>query len=356
LRGSRALALDSESDSLYHHFEKVCLLQIAAEGGEEWLVDTLVLKDLGALAPVLADPSVVKVLHGADYDVVTLKRDFGFAFDGLFDTMIAARFLGLPQIGLQALVHAELGVVLSKHAQTDDWSRRPLSPAQEAYARADVRHLLALYARLEARLRERGRLDRVIEECAAVAGLPPAHRRPDPEAYQRVKGARRLSRRALAVLRELHAWREGRAEATDVPPFRILGNEALLAMAEAPPRTVEDVGRMRGVSPRLRKHAPDLLNAVERALAVPEAQLPVVPAAPRPVVPEPVRRRVEALKAWRAQEAAREGLDVSVVLPQRLIDAVAEIAPRDLDGLSAVPGLRRWRVEAYGTGILAALS
>jgi len=356
LRGSRAVALDSESDSLYHHFEKVCLLQIATVGGEAWLVDTLVLKDLQALAPVLADPRTVKVFHGADYDVVTLKRDFGFGFEELFDTMIAARFLGMPRIGLQALVQSELGVVLSKHAQTDDWSRRPLSPAQEAYALADVRHLLNLQARLEARLRERGRLAWVTEECAAVAALPPAGRQADPEAYQKVKGARRLSRRALAVLRNLHAWREGRAEATDVPPFRILGNETLLAMAQVPPRTAEDLGRIRGVSSRVRKHAPELLEAIGRALALPEAGLPLIPAASRPLVPEPVRRRGEALKAWRAQEAAREALDVSVVLPQRLIDAVAEAAPRDLAGLSSIPGLRRWRVEAYGTRILAALS
>src|SRR5438105_12202752 len=141
LQGRPAVALDTESDSLHHHREKVCLVQVGVEEGG-WLVDPLAARDLSALAPLLADPAVVKVLHGADYDVTTLKRDFGFAFAGLFDTMIAARFLGLPEIGLQALLRREFGVTLTKESQKDDWSRRPLTAAQEAYALADVAHLI----------------------------------------------------------------------------------------------------------------------------------------------------------------------------------------------------------------------
>ncbi len=282
LEGSRALALDSESDSLYHHFEKVCLVQLATDRGEGWLIDPLAVRDLTALGPLMADPGVVKVLHGADYDVTTLKRDFGFAFAGLFDTMIAARYLGMPEIGLQAVAKAELGAVLSKDSQKDDWSRRPLTPRQEAYAAADVEHLLALRARLEANLREKGRLEWVREECDAVAGLEPARRRKDPDAWQRIKGARRLKPRALAALRELLAWREARAEATDVPAFKILGNEALLALAEKGPRNPGELAQVRGVLPRLRDHAGALLDALARARALPEQELPSFPPAPRP--------------------------------------------------------------------------
>ena len=356
LEGCRALALDTESDSLHHHFEKVCLLQLATDRGEARLVDPLALRDLDPLAPVFADSAVVKVLHGADYDVTTLKRDFGFRFAGLFDTMIAARFLGLREIGLQALAREELGVDLSKDSQKDDWSRRPLTPRQEAYALADVRHLLPLYDRLAERLRGRGRLSWVEEECAAVAALEPARRKKDPEAYQRIKGAGRLAPRALAVLRELNAWREARAEATDVPPFKVLGNEALVTLAERPPRTLEELARVRGVLPRLRNQAPALLEAAAHALRLPEAELPRLARAPRPIASEEARRRAAAVKSWRAEEARRSALDVSVVLPQRLIDRLAEAAPRDLAGLGAIEGLRRWRVEAYGTALLAALA
>jgi ribonuclease D len=356
LAGSRALALDSESDSLHHYKEKVCLIQLATEGGEAVLVDPLVGLDLSPLAPVLADPAVRKVLHGADYDVTTLKRDFGFAFAGLFDSMIAARFLGLPAIGLQAVAQAELGAALSKDSQKDDWSVRPLKPQQEAYALEDVRHLLALHARLESKLKEVGRLEWVIEESAAVAELPPARRERDPEAWQGVKGARALKARSLSVLRELHAWREARAEKRNVPTFKVLGGEQLLALAEKSPRNAADLAKVRGLPSWLRENPGEILDAIARGLAVPERQLPELPKAPRrPTQTEAQKRRDAALKAWRVIEAKRLAVEVSVVLPQRLIDRLTEAPPRDLEALAVVEGLRRWRLGAFGSSILGAL-
>jgi ribonuclease D len=353
LRGCRALALDSESDSLYHHFDKVCLIQLSSDGGRAVLIDPLVVRDLQPLAPLLADPLVTKVLHGADYDVTTLKRDFGFSFAGVFDTMLAARFLGLPEIGLQAVVRRELGVELSKGSQKDDWSRRPLTPTQEAYALADVQHLLEIRERLQEQLRAVGRLAWLEEECAAVAALEPARRRKDKDAYQKVKGARRLSPRALAVLRELVSWREARAETTDTPAFKILGNETLLAMAAAVPRSREDLVRLR-VPSRILDQAGDLLGAVERGSGVPDAELPRIPREPRPVVSEEAKRRGEGLKAWRALESEARKLDPSVILPQRLIDRLAESAPRNTAALEGIEGLRRWRIEAFGPSLIRA--
>ena len=356
LEGCHAIGLDTESDSLYHHFEKVCLLQVATDRGEGFLVDTLALRDLAPLAAAMADPALVKVLHGADYDVTTLKRDFGFSFASIFDTMIAARLLGRSEIGLAAVARDELGVALSKHNQKDDWSRRPLTPQQEDYALADVRHLVPLRDRLEPKLASAGRLDWLREECAAVAALPPVARRHDPDAYLDLKGARRLSPRALAVLRELFAWRERRAEATDTPAFRILGNESLVRLAELRPRDPAGLAAVPGVLPRLRREAGDLLAAVGRAEGLQEGELPRVARAPRPVVSDAVRLRADRLKAWRARKAAELDVDVSVVLPQRLIDRLAEAAPEDAAGLAAIGGLRRWRAEAFGTDLLAAVS
>jgi ribonuclease D len=356
LGGCRAIGLDTESDSLYHHFEKVCLMQIATDRGEAFLVDTLEVRDLSPLAPVLADPGLVKVLHGADYDVTTLKRDFGFTFAALFDTMIAARLLGRSEIGLLAVARDELGVTLTKDSQKDDWSRRPLTPKQEDYALADVRHLVEIRDRLSAKLQAAGRLSWLEEECEAVAALEPVARRRSPEAYLDVKGARRLAPRSLAALRELHAWRERRAEETDTPPFKILGNEALLRLADLRPRDPAGLQAVPGVWPRLSRQAGALLAAVRRAEELPESELPRLARSPRPVVPDAVLRRVERLKAWRTRKAAELAVDVSVVLPQRLIDRLAESAPSDAAALSAVEGLRRWRVEAFGGELLAAVS
>ena len=356
LEGGRALALDSESDSLHHYKEKVCLLQMAGDRGEAVLLDPLAVRDLTPLAPVLADPAVTKVLHGADYDVTTLKRDFGFSFAGLFDTMIAARFLGLPAIGLQAVAQAELGVALSKDSQKDDWSVRPLSPRQETYALADVQHLLALHAALEAKLKEAGRLEWVLEESEAVAALPAARRERDPDAWQAVKGARKLKRRGLAILRELHAWREARALARDVPSFKVLGAETLLALAEAKPRTPAELKPVRGLPMSVRENPAEVLAAVARGLEVSGDALPALPKPPaRPAVTDAQKRHEAALRTWRAEEAKRAALDVSVILPQRLIDRLTETAPADLDGLARVEGLRKWRCDAFGPGVLAAL-
>jgi ribonuclease D len=235
-------------------------------------------------------------------------RDFGLRFAGLFDTMIAARFLGLSGVGLQALARSELGIELSKDSQKDDWSRRPLTPVQEAYALADVRHLIDLQRRLAERLREKGRLDWVLEECEGVAGLEAARRRRDPDAFLAIKGAGHLSRRGLAVLRELHTWRERMAEATDRPPFKILPNETLLGLAAHPPRSASELARGR-LPARLKAQAPALFEAVARAQAAPEPDLPYPPVHERPTLPPLVRRRIEALRAWRTVEAACLELD-----------------------------------------------
>jgi ribonuclease D len=346
------VAIDSESDSLHHHRAKVCLVQIAGDRGQEALVDPLRLTDLSPLGPLLADADVVKVLHGADYDVTTLKRDFGFTFAALFDTMIASRFLGLPEVGLQAVARAELGIELSKDSQKDDWSRRPLTPVQEAYALADVQHLIRLHAHLVDKLQSLGRLAWVTEEGAAVAAMEPARTGSDPLAWQKVKGVRRLSRRQLAVFRAVHAWREELAASTDIPSYKLLMNETLLTLAEQPPATSNDFVKMRGISPRIRQRSEDIVRAIREAQALPDSALPLLATAPRPQVSDATRARVDALRTWRAAEATRLAVDVSVVLPQRLLDRVAERAPRSLDDLAEIEGLRKWRIDTFGPDLL----
>lgn len=354
LAGVRRVGLDSEADGLHHYAGRTCLLQLATDRGEAVLIDPIAVPDLSPLAPVLGDPGVRKVLHGSDHDVTTLKRDFGFAFPNMGDTMLAARFLGRTEIGLLACVRDELGATLSKAHQKDDWSVRPLRPEQEAYALKDVLYLLDLEDRFAARLRELGRHGWWEEESAAVAALAPARGGPEPDAFMRIKGAGKLAPRALAVLGEAWRWREGIAERRDVPTFKIVGNETLLEIATTPPRSRDDLRRHRGLLPRLQAEVPALLAGVERALARPEAELPRFPRLPRQLVAEETERRIDALRAWRQKRSAELGLpDVSVLLPQRLLERVAEAAPRDLQALAAVDGLRRWRVADFGEELLA---
>jgi ribonuclease D len=357
LGGARVLALDSESDSLHSFPEKVCLVQVAGEGGDVFLVDPLALRDLSPLAPLCADPGVVKVFHGASYDLSSMKRDFGFGFAGVFDTMVAGQFLGLPELGLTSLLERFFGVPPARSRQRDDWAGRPLSPEQEHYAAEDVRHLLRLREELLHTLWARGREEWVLEECRALAAIPAAQRVFDPEDYVRLKGAKHLDRRGLAVLRELFVAREDWAQEAGRPPFKVLGNETLLCLAVERPQTSEALLRIPGCSPKVvHRYGEGVRAAIARGNALPEAGLPVYPRPERPRVPPLVKRRIEALGRWRAGAAERLGLDPGVVLPRRLMERLAEEGPADCEALGRIEGFRRWRAETFGREILEVLA
>jgi ribonuclease D len=351
-----AVAVDTEADSLHHYPERLCLVQLAHPGGQVYFLDALALLDLEPLRQLFADPATVKVFHSGDNDVVYLKRRFGLTFAGLSDTMLAARFLGVRELGLERLLLKYLDVQPVRSQQKTDWARRPLTPTQEIYAAEDVRHLIALQERLLAELRAIGREAWLDEECEALAALPVPDRPSDEDGYRRIRGASRLLPRGLAVLRALYLQREAWARSEHRPPFKVLSPETLVALAE---RQSADAGALAGVpglSPRLvERYGEGLLAAVSRGLTERLPEPPRGPRPARPVVTAASRQRADALRKWRAEAAEGSGLDPGVLLPQRLIDALALDPPGDLDGLRVVPGLRRWRVEAFGRPILAAL-
>src|SRR5262245_40815547 len=219
------LALDTEGDSLHHYPERLALVQIGLPDGTVWLVDPLALADFTPLRPVFTDDARTLILHAGGNDLVHLKRRYVLTFASVFDTAIAARFLGGKALGLDVLLRTYLGVELPPSRQKDDWSARPLDAAQLAYAAADVQHLFALRVRLVDELQRVGRLAWVEEECAALAAQPAPERPVDPDAWIGVKGARELPPQGLAAMRELFALREQLARAADRPPFKVLGED-----------------------------------------------------------------------------------------------------------------------------------
>lgn len=354
ITGTPALALDTESDSFFHYFEKVCLLQIADAEGRAALIDPLAFSDLSPLAPVMADPLVEKVFHGADNDIMLLKRDFKFEFASLFDTQVAARFAGRMELGLQAVLEMEFGVKLSKSLQRCDWSRRPLTRPQELYAAEDVAHLVALRDRLLPELRSRGREAWAREEGEALSRLSPAPVR-EPSDFLKAKGAWELDGRALAVLRELFSLRDEWARNTDLPLFKIVGDEPLVTIAHCRPKDASGLSRIRGLSAQLKgRRAPDLLAAIRRGESVAEKDLPTRAWQKRPKPVPGYSKRVDRIKAWRVDAAKKAGLEPGVLLPQRLIERIAIDRPADLASLAAVPEIRRWRAETFGPEILEA--
>jgi ribonuclease D len=344
LRGLRALALDLEADSFHHYREKVCLVQISV-GGRNYLMDPLDGADPGALAGVLSDPTIRKVLHGADYDLRILHRDHGLEVRGLFDTMVAARLTGARAFGLADLLREHVGVELDKSHQRADWSRRPIPDGMLRYAVLDTAYLEELSEKLERRLDALGRQDWAEEEFRILERVRWDRGGPDPEAFRKVKGARGLDARGLTVLRALHRFREERARRRDVPPFRVLSDATLLELARRRPADRSSLARIRGVSKSLRNGsgAADLLYALrvgEREETVP-LRSPDAGQLRRRLPPE-VRRRLGVLRSGRDRIAKRLDLEASVVASRRLLEGIAEsqAAGREWDD---VPGLRRWQ-------------
>jgi ribonuclease D len=356
LARARAVSIDTEADSLHHYPGKLCLVQIATDAGEGHLVDPLLLADLSALGPCLADSGIVKVLHAADNDLAYLKRLHAFTVASLFDTALAARFLGVTALGLDELLKTFIGVDPGKSRQKDDWSRRPLTAEQETYALNDVLHLNALRERLTEDLRVKGRLAWLEEECAALAALAVPARVTDPDAYLDLKGTKDLDRHGLAILRELYRERERLALELDRPPFMVLGHDTLVLLAARRPRDTAALLEVPGCTVKVeRRFGAVILGAIARGISVPEAELPVRTPRPRPQVPATVRRRIENLRAWRTKAAAALGLDPGFFFPQRLIDRLAADPPADAEGLARTDGVRRWRAEVGGPELLQVL-
>jgi len=258
LAAEPAVALDTESNSFHVYRERVCLIQLSTRGGD-FVVDPFAV-DVRPLGPVLASAEAV-VLHGADYDVRCLKREYGFALPSLFDTMAAARRLGRAGLGLSALVEEHFGVALSKDFQRSDWGRRPLAAEQVRYAALDTHFLLALFDLLAGELRERGLWEAAKVEFARIAAVEPRPRVFDPEGWRRLKGARDLDAGGRAVLRALWILREERAGALDRPPFKVMPEQAMLEVARRRPKAEQDLLRIPGVTSVVLRRMGDALLA-----------------------------------------------------------------------------------------------
>jgi ribonuclease D len=345
------IALDTEGASFHRYVDRVYLIQVSTEL-DTALIDPLALPDLSALGAVLASEAVEIVVHDADYDLRVLDRDYGFRVRRIFDTRIAAQLVGEPAVGLAALLEKYFGIRLNKKLQRADWSVRPLPPDMLAYAAADTQHLLRLRDLLADRLAAAGRTAWAEEEfqrLEQVRWAAPTH-----DSHLRLKGAKVLSPTSQAVLRALFAWREKVAGAHDRSPFRVFPNEALLALARAVPRSLEELALVRGVPRTLaRRHGGELLAAIEDGLASP-------PERPQPTHSRRERSdpaavaRFERLKALRNRRAAELGLEPGVVCPNGTLHAVARAAPRSVEDLQRVEELRRWQIEALGAAPLLA--
>jgi ribonuclease D len=354
LGGSKLVALDTEGASFHRFVDRIYLLQISTRERTA-VIDPLPIgrpRELGAL---IEDPAVEIVFHDADYDLRLLQQDYGWQVRNVFDTRVSAQLLGIKAFGLAALLEQFFSIRLDKKHQRADWSMRPLTTDMLDYAAQDTMYLPALRDELKAQLERKGRWSWALEEFARLEGTRWS-RDDDANAFLRMKGARDLSRRELAVLRELVDWRNSVAATQDKATFRVLGNEPLFEIAKTAPRDRAALSTIKGM-PRgiLETKADGLLEAVSRGLAVPDAELPKFPRGPRWDRDPQFDIRVSAIKTVRDAIAAKLDMDTGVLFPREKMEAVARANPMSIEDFATIPDIRKWQIEVLGQGILDAL-
>ena len=354
LKKEKIIAVDLEADSMFHFKEKICLIQIASEKINA-IIDPLKINDLSPLKPLLANRDIKKIFHGADYDVRSLYRDFQITINNLFDTQIAALFLGLKATGLDALLQNRLSINLDKKYQKKDWSKRPLPEEMVEYAAKDAIFLLPLAELLEKELREKQRLSWVYEECAILSKVRPAALNSDP-LYLKFKGAGQLSRRTLAALERLLQLRLKIAKRKDKPLFKIFSNRSMIKLAEAKPANLRRLKKTNALSARqIDMYGNVLVEAINKALNMPENRLPVYPRSKAPVKKPEVTERIKALKPLRDNKAKALEINPSLVLTNAMINTLAIHNPLDKDDIERIKGLKNWQKKEFGEDITAIL-
>jgi len=349
------VGVDVEADSMYHFAEQVCLIQIGT-ATECLLIDPLAIKDISLLKPLFQDPAITKILHGASYDVRCLGMCCNIEIRNLFDSEIACRFLGLNETGLNAVVQQTFKVTLDKKYQKKDWSQRPLPPEMLEYAARDVLFLIPLWDLLKKQLAQKKRTAWVEEECRLIS-IARYESKNDQPLFLKVKGAGRLDRRSLAVLENLLQKRMGIAKKKNLPPFKILGNAALLRLAEEKPSSRKAIQQSRILSGKqMSMYTEPVCQSVREGLGIKDTDLPVYPRPKRSPLSRKASLRVDALKQWRENAAGRLSMDAGLILPNALAVDIARENPQTVDQLDKICEMKDWQRKELGKGIVETIN
>ncbi len=343
------IGVDSESNSLYAYQERVCLIQISSRT-QDYLIDPLSIPDLSPLGKIFASETVEKVFHGAEYDIVTLKRDFGFEFNNLFDTMIAAKICNVNPLGLSHLLKSFLNITIDKRHQLDNWGIRPLPQDSLLYAQMDSHYLPKLRDILLVRLKSLRRMPDAQRAFIALTKLAPSViRQFDPSGFWNLAEPHQLSWRELAILHELYIMRDTIAHTKDAPPMKIITNQQLIALAQTAPKSTIQLEKSHILNYKQRKrYAKAVLTAIKAGY---EAQsLPPPPELHG--VASLVADRYTALYTWRKERAQQDGVEVRSILSKNVLLQIAQTPPPDLERLKLIKGIGELRAHTYGEDIL----
>ncbi len=350
LQDEPLLAVDTESNNLYSYRTKVCLIQMSTRT-QDYIIDPLAIRDMQPLGKLFADPTIEKIFHAAEYDLICMNRDFGFEVCNLFDTMFAARLVHIENFGLGDILSQYFDVDVDKRHQRDDWGKRPLPQDSLLYAQMDTHYLPELRDKLLTQLEALDRLEEAHEIFLDVLNIDVKSQDFDPDGFWKLGLPRSLNRREMAYLREVYLEREEIAEKRDVPPFKVVGNKALVALARKPPNNLHQMRQLREFAPsQVRRYGERFLDALSRGRKAP------LPKRPHNDLPDPVvAERYTTLHSWRKERAAKRNLDSSLILSKQTLWEIAREMPRNLEELGEIQGMGAWRVRTYGEEILKLL-
>lgn len=344
------IAIDTESNSLFAYQEKVCLVQISTPA-TDYLIDPFKITDLYPLAPVFANPEIEKIFHAAEYDLICLKRDYHLEFNTLFDTMLAARILGLPEVGLGSLLQNRFEVTLDKRYQRANWGLRPLTEAMLAYAALDTHYLFILRDSLYAELDEHGLLELAKEDFSFISKAEGHSQNGSNTNCWKVAGAHPITPQQAAILDKLCLYRDQQARNADLPHFKVLSNQLLIDLSTTEILTFDDLSRIPGMSPKLlHRHGENLLDAIK----IGQTAEPILKPR-RPRLDADYLQRMDKLKNWRKDTAKKLKVESDVVLPKDLMESIAYHNPRTKKELSALMREFPYRSKRYGRKILEIL-
>ncbi|MCJ7703403.1 MAG: HRDC domain-containing protein [Anaerolineales bacterium] len=340
------VAVDTEANSLYAYREQVCLIQFSTPD-TDYLVDPLALEDLSPLGQIFNDPAIEKIFHAAEYDLIILQRDFGFSFDGLFDTMLASRILGLKSVGLSSLLESYFGVNVDKKYQRANWGRRPLPAEMLSYAQMDTHYLIPLRHKLKTMLQSNRRWELAQEDFRRACHVNAEHNDPKPVNCWRINGSQYLEPRQLAVLHELCHLRDQKARALDRPLFKVISDKSLINIAIANPDSPARLERVPGVSHKqVRWIGRELLEAVRIGH---QKNPPRQPRKKRPS--DQYLNRVDTLRQWRKTTARHFNVESDVILPKDLLYDLAENNPQTPTEITQLLHTVPWRLDKFGDEI-----
>lgn len=363
LAGQSVIAVDTESNSLYRYFPKVCLIQLttfadAAEANPsnvvDYLIDPLALADIQPLAPFLCDPTVDIILHAAENDILILQRDFSFQFHTIFDTQLAARILGWQQVGLAAMLEKNFGVQSDKRMQRTDWGRRPLTAKQIRYAQMDTHFLPVLRMEMIQELKAANRWEEAKEAFSMLRQVNYYEREQPTRTFWQMRHTRDVAKEDLAILQALWEWREEEAQRRDRPPFKIATDQTLVNLTSHQPQTVNDLDQIGGLGQQqIRQYGKALLATIADAQTHPVPEQP--PVERSDAIEKPVQHRYDHLRQWRTEVATERGVAPEIIFSNNILLAIAQQMPHTKAELLEIPEVGPWKAETYGDAILQML-